>query len=223
MKSAAFYLLACVATSAAAADYPAGVDADDPLLRSGCLDVTKAPYLADATGANDSTRAIQQAVDDARDHGLVCFFPEGTYLISDTLSCEQQVRKLDRPRFTDGKTQHYWDLPHRIAMLGSTKGKRPVLRLSGDAKGFDDPARPKIAVWIWAQTRDDAPGKEEPEWGKEQPNISFNHLFRGIDIDIRGHAGAVGIRHSGSQGSTMQDVTVYAQGAYAGLDCCPGQ
>ena len=72
---------------------------------------------------------------------------------------------------------------------------------------------PKHAVWIWAQTWFDAPGKEEPVWGKEQANISFNHFFRGIDIDIRGHAGAIGIRHSGSQGSTMQNVTVYADGA----------
>jgi hypothetical protein len=179
--------------------------------------------LADPTGDVDSTAAIQRAVNDARDQGLVCFFPEGTYLISDTLSCEQQVKKLDRPRQTDGRTQHYWDEPHKIVMFGSTKGKRPVLKLSKDAKGFADPAKPKIAVWIWAQTRDDAPGRQEPEWGKEQPNISFGHYFKGIDIDIRGHAGAIGIRHSGSQGSVMLDCTIQAEGAYAGLNNCCGQ
>jgi hypothetical protein len=97
-------------------------------------------------------------------------------------------------------------------MFGSTKGKRPVLKLSKDAKGFADPANPKIAVWIWAQTRDDAPGSQEPQWGKEQPNISFGHCFKGIDIDIRGHAGAIGIRHSGSQGSVMLDCTIQAEG-----------
>ncbi|MHB8903221.1 MAG: hypothetical protein ACYC6Y_31045, partial [Thermoguttaceae bacterium] len=63
--------------------------------------------------------------------------------------------------------------PGKIVMFGSSMGKRPVLTLSKDAKGFADPAKPKIAVWIWAQTRDDAPGKQEPEWGKEQPNISL--------------------------------------------------
>jgi Pectate lyase superfamily protein len=195
----------------------------DRLLQAGCLDVTKAPYRADPTGVKDSTAAIQHAVNDARDRGFVCFFPEGTYLISDTISCEQPVRKLERPRYTDGHTQHYWDVPNQIVMIGSTKGKRPVLKLSKDAKGFDDPARPKLAVWIWAQTRDDAPGKAEPEWGKEQPNISFNHIFKGIDIDVRGHAGAIGIRHSGSQGSTLQDSTIYAEGAYAGMNNCCGQ
>ncbi|MGE3778557.1 MAG: glycosyl hydrolase family 28-related protein [Pirellulaceae bacterium] len=197
--------------------------AEDRLRALGCLDVTRAPYAADPSGKTDSTAAIQRAVNAARDQGLVCFFPEGTYLISDTISCEQEVNKLERPRHVDGGTQHYWPVYRPIVLLGSTRGKRPVLRLAPHAAGFDDPTRPKHAVWIWAQTWFDAPGKEEPVWGKEQANISFNHMFRGIDIDVRGHTGAIGIRHSGSQGSTMQDVTVYADGAYAGLNCCPGQ
>ena len=70
-----------------AAEVPAGADPRDPLLNLGCLDVTKTPYLADPTGTADSTEAIQRAVNEARDHRLVCFFPEGTYLISDTISC----------------------------------------------------------------------------------------------------------------------------------------
>jgi hypothetical protein len=221
-RNAFFLTLAWVALSAAA-ELPSGVDPAGHLLQLGLLDVTQAPYRADPSGVTDSTHAIQRAVDDARDCALVCFFPEGTYLVSDTLSCEQQVSKLDKPKHVDGGTEHYWPVHRPIILVGSTKGKRPVLKLSGSAKGFDDPASPKNMVRIWAQTWFDAPGKEEPVWGKEQANISFNHIFRGIDIDIRGHAGAVGIRHSGSQGSTMQDVTVYAEGAYAGLACCPGQ
>lgn len=169
-----------------------GADTADRLLQLGCLDVTKAPHAADPTGQSDSTEAIQRAVNDARDRGLVCFFPAGTYVISDTLSCEQEVSKLDRPRHVDGGTQHYWPVHRPIVLMGSAKGKRPVLKLARNAKGFDNPSRPKNAVWIWAQTWFDAPGKEEPVWGKEQANISFNHCFRGIDIDIRGHAGAMG-------------------------------
>jgi hypothetical protein len=107
-------LICSLAGHAAAAEFPAGVDTGDRLLQLGCLDVTKTPYLADPTGTNDSTDAIQRAVNDSRDCGLVCFFPGGD--MSDS-----------------------------------------------------------------------------------------------------------GIRHSDSQGSTMQDVTVYAEWAYAGLNCCPGQ
>ncbi len=224
MKGTACCLLSiAIVTSAGAEPRPAGVDPTDRLLQLGCLDVTKAPYLADAGGIKDSTQAIQLAVNEARDHGLVCFFPEGTYLISDTISCEQQVSKLDTPRHVDNGTQHYWPVQRPIVLIGSTKGKRPVLKLARDAKGFDDLSKPKIAVWIWAQTWFDAPGKEEPQWGKEQANISFNHVFKGIDIDIRGHAGAIGIRHSGSQGSTLQDATIRAEDAYAGMNCCCGQ
>ena len=130
---------------------------------------------------------------------------------------------MERPKSTDRHMQHYWDLPHRIVLFGSGKGRRPVLKLAETAQGFDDPAKPKYAVWIWAQTRDDAPGKQEPEWGKEQPNIAFSHFLKGIDIDIRGHAGAVGLRFSASQGSSLLDCTVQADGALAGFSDCPGQ
>ena len=223
MRTSWSCLLAATLATGAFAQLPPGVNADDPLLKLGLLDVTKPPYAADPTGQRDSTAAIQQAVNDARDHWLACYFPSGTYLISDTISCQQEVYKLPQPRQTDAKTQSWWDKPNRITILGSTKGPRPVLKLAPDAQGFDDPANPKLAVWIWAQTRDDAPGKDEPEWGKEQPNISFSHVIRNLDIDVRGHAGAIGIRHSGSQGSTMQNIRVLADGAYAGLSNCCGQ
>jgi len=151
-------LVSAVAASVLAAESPAPVDSRDALLDIGCLDVTKAPYLADPTGGADCTEAIQRAVNDARDRGLVCFFPEGSYVISDTISCEQEVSKLDRPRHVDGGTQHYWPVHRPMILMGSTRGQRPVLRLSKEAKGFDDPSKPKIAVWIWAQTWFDAPG-----------------------------------------------------------------
>jgi hypothetical protein len=223
MKWTLWPLLFSAVAACSAAEFPAGANTEDRLIQGGLLDVTKVPYEADPTGTTDATQAIQRAVNDARDHGLVCFFPEGTYLISDTLSCEQQVRKLERPRNTDRHTQHYWDRSHRIVLFGSGKGKRPVIKLAKGAPGFGDADRPKFAVKIWAQTRDDAPGRDEPEWGKEQPNIAFNHVFKGIDIDIRGHTGAIGLRFSASQGSSLLDCRIYADGAYAGFSDCPGQ
>lgn len=212
-------LLSSALRGAAPADTPAA----DPLLEIGCLDVTRAPYRADPTGQTDSTRALQRAIDDARDRGLVCFFPTGTYLVSDTLSCSVRMRKVPRPLHVDGGTEHYMPIQTPNVLIGSTKGPRPVIKLAPDAKGFDDPARPKQMVWIWAQTYFDAPGREEPIWGKEQSNINFNHHFIGIDLDVRGHAGAIGIRHSGSQGSTLANVTIHAEGAYTGLSNCCGQ
>ncbi|NOX57018.1 MAG: hypothetical protein GXP27_21780, partial [Planctomycetes bacterium] len=57
------------------------------LARWGFLDVTAAPFRADPTGQRDSTAAIQAAIDFARLHQLVCFFPSGEYRVSDTLVC----------------------------------------------------------------------------------------------------------------------------------------
>jgi hypothetical protein len=197
----------------------------DDLLSMGLLDVTKAPFNADPSGTMDSTKAIQDAVNEARNTSMVCFFPIGTYLISDTISCEQRVEKLETPKYTDFSRQSWWDIgSDRHYLLGSTKdGKRPVLKLSPNAKGFDDPDHPKLALHVWAQTRNDIPGTHEPQWGGEQPGISFGHIVRGIDIDISGHPGAIGLRHAGSQGCLLMDCAVTAHGAYAGFNDCPGQ
>ncbi|GEM_PF-2172933 len=214
----------------------------------GLIDITLAPFNADPTGLTDCTIAIQTAVNYARDNHMVCFFPIGTYLISETISCEQPVYKLPisggqtgsntdacgKYMSTDGKTQHYWnDTNDMIYLLGSSKGgARPIIKLAPNATGFGDTANPKVALKIWAQTRDDRGGTVDPLnpclvstpiWGQEQPNITFNHTFKGIDIDLGGNPGAIGIRFTGSQGSYMMDSKIIADGAFAGLSNCCGQ
>ncbi len=187
------------------------------------LYVTSAPYNADSTGKVDCTKAIQQAIIDARDSRKVCYFPSGTYLVSESLSCEQVVIEQDIPKYTDEMRQSWWENANRIYLLGATKGGRPVIKLSSKAIGFDDPENPKIVMKIWAQTRNDYFGIHEPLFGQEQPNISFNNILRGIDFDISGHAGAVGLRHAGSQGCLLMDCKINAAGAFAGFNNCPGQ
>lgn len=62
------------------------------LAEDGLLDVTAAPFNADPTGKQDSTEALQKAINHARDNVMVTFFPPGTYRISDTLKCAQPAR-----------------------------------------------------------------------------------------------------------------------------------
>lgn len=198
---------------------------EDLMESLGFIDVTAAPYHADPTGQKDSTQALQKALNESRNQQLVCFFPVGTYLISDTLSCEQRVEKLETPRYTDDMRQSWWDIrTDRFYILGSTKGgKRPVIKVAPGTRGFGDPNKHKLAMKIWAQTRNDVPGTHDPEFGSEQPNISFGHILRGIDFDIRGNAGAIGLSHAGSQGTLLMDCAVHAEGALGGFYNCPGQ
>ncbi|MCG8425796.1 MAG: glycoside hydrolase family 55 protein, partial [Chromatiales bacterium] len=187
----------------------------DDLIRQGILPVTL--FGATPDDGKDDTAALQKALDAARDRGLVAYFPSGRYLISDTLRLMQPVSRNKKGRWIQ-------DRRRTNALVGSTRGTPPVLKLADNAKGFNNPTKPKPLVWFWAQPRNtDQAGSERPE--NEQPNISFNQVFKGIDIDLRGigHAGAVGLQHAGSQGSAIEDVTVWADGAYAGIYNMPGQ
>ena len=53
---------------------------------SGSINVTQAPYNADNTGVNDSTTALQNAINAAESSGQVVYFPTGTFKISNPLN-----------------------------------------------------------------------------------------------------------------------------------------
>ena len=50
------------------------------------INVTQSPYSADNTGVNDSTTALQNAINAAESSGQVVYLPSGTYKISNPLS-----------------------------------------------------------------------------------------------------------------------------------------
>lgn len=201
-------------SSAEPDDAPSGdCFAKNELVRMGYLPVTLLGARPD--DKEDDTAALQRAIDTARSCELVAYFPSGTYLVSDTLYAVQKVSGTKRGRYRQDR--------QKANVLVGAHGARAVLKLH-KGEGFDDPSRPKPLVWIWAQPRDTTRrGSRDPH--DEQPNISFNQIFRGIDIDLRDDAngGAVGIRHAGSQGSMLEDVSIHAEGAYAGVYNLPGQ
>jgi hypothetical protein len=82
-----------------------------PLAQDGIVDVTKPPFNADPGGTIDSTVAIQRAVDYARSHYAVAFFPVGEYLVSGTIIAQQTFRQMATggvpgPIFEAGDTTH---------------------------------------------------------------------------------------------------------------------
>jgi hypothetical protein len=62
-----------------------GVPGGIPTNRTRVMDVTKAPYHADNTGATDSQPAIQEAVTEAQENEVV-YLPPGTYRVDRAIS-----------------------------------------------------------------------------------------------------------------------------------------
>ncbi|MHB1157555.1 MAG: glycosyl hydrolase family 28-related protein [Phycisphaerales bacterium] len=178
------------------------------LAKIGLVDVTAEPFNADPTGVKDSTQALQNAVNFARDHQMVCFLPPGTYTISDTLECIQNLAIRDNGRIV-GASQY------PCILMGSREqpDKRPVIRLADHAPGFNDPKNRKCAVLFWSRNcgMENRKGRFTEGPDIPQSNIGFNQVFMDIDITIgKGNGGAVGISMRAAEGSTIQDVTIDA-------------
>jgi len=190
---------------------------DNELIKIGVLDVTLYDGWngnpVDPTGVQDSTAALQKAIDDAREYQLVAVFPNqangqrAVYLVSDTLKCQQERHAI-----------FYNAEPEPNVLVGSTKGNgRPIIKLKENTNKFSDPGDPQSVVLFWAH-----PGHWDKKFGChwpecEEADISFNQIFRGIDIDLSGNSGAIGIQHGGAQGCAIQDTRIDATGAFAGL------
>ncbi len=186
---------------------PAGFDAD-VFVQLGMVDVTAAPFFADRTGRIDSTKAIQQAINFARDNQLVCFFPEGTYLVSDTISCIQ-----NRYKRANGNVRGAPNFP--CVLSGSRKGNRPKIVLANCSPGFSDPANPKYVIHFWTRGL-----KNEFE---PSPNSSFNQTIENLEIVIgEGNSGAIGIRMRGAQGSNIINCAIDATYGFKGFEGGPG-
>jgi hypothetical protein len=169
----------------------------------GILDVTQKPYGADPSGKTDSTRAIQRAVDDARDQRLVVFFPAGDYRVSDSIIANQQNQaRRDHPLLNRRD-----DFP--CVLWGSAGRKRARILLADNAPGFGDPANPRPVIYFISFLKENE---------VDNPNISFNQMVISLDVDVgRGNAGAIGVDQQGAQGSVAEDVHVNASGAFAGF------
>jgi len=182
----------------------------------GLVDVTKGPFRADPSGREDSTRALQAAIDFARDHQMVCFFPSGTYRISDTLVCTQQLYRRSNGRVLGANR-----FPNLL--VGSRAGpQRPRLVLAPRSPGFDDPQKPKLVVHFWARgyANPTTAGRVTDGLGPEveQPNISMNQMLVNLDIVIgQGNPGAVALRHQAAEGSAIEDCTIDATHGLTGI------
>ena len=187
-------------------------------LPAGVVNVVER-FGADATGASDSTTALRSALIHARTHNVTLFVPLGCYQVTDTLVVTEPRNGRWQP------TQIVGERPH-----GSLQ--RPAFVLPPQTPGFTDKSKykPMFTFWTnWCLS----PGADESQYfhneyyhdqvwcGKQHsmPGWMFNMLVQDVNFVVgSGNLGAVAIDMMGAQGSTLQDITIYAAtDAFAGL------
>ncbi len=181
------------------------------LAELGYVDVTAAPFKADPTGKSDSTKALQNAVNFARDNQLAVYFPLGTYAISDTLECIQY--NMLRASYS---LQSAFDFPCALIGSSQTPGERPTIYLLPNSPGFGDSDNRKIIVHLPKASKDKG-------FGNHDAGENYNQTFRNINITIgQGNSGAIGIRMQAAEGSSIQDVTIDATHGHTGMQGLAG-
>eukprot|EP01052_Picozoa_sp_SAG31_P031247 SAG31_NODE_3291_length_4457_cov_2.517439_3_plen_1058_part_00 len=187
----------------------------------GILDVSAPPFSADPEGKRDSTQAIQAAVDWAREHYCVVFFPAGTYLVSESIVIRAVPRymaqghvpgpagpghQIGTKRFSDdflldGVSSRY--VPNYL--VGTRQGTATIML---KAFSFTDDSKPAYVLDFFF----------ENSGGQPEPNAQYNSMATNLNVVIgEGNVGAVGIRLRGAQGSGLEDVTVDAGPGLAGV------
>lgn len=144
--------------------------AHQPFAKWGVLDVTAKPFSVDSSGENDCTSSIQMAIDFARDHQMVAFFPAGKYQISDTILCRQKLTVRGNGRLSVGAN-------YPCVLVGSSDSEnRSVFFLSPESPGFTDKENRKTVVHFTNCNCGCDKGDFESGPLRPQTNVNYNQL-----------------------------------------------
>ena len=149
--------------------------------------VTGCPTTRGCSGRRWQTASI---------YGLALYFPPGTYLVSDTLDCVKRQKSYVKGYF-----------------LSAIPANRAVIKLKDSARGFDDAKDPRYVVKLWQW--DVRSTRPDGEFG---PALMNSAGVSSIIIDCGAeNPGAIGLKCWGSQGIYVENLTVRAHGALAGI------
>lgn len=151
--------------------------------QAGYIDVTRAPYGADSTGATDASDAIQNAINDGISSGKPVFLPAGDYMVTKSITATQTYGTFEP-----------------IVVQGSSADptRRSRLVLAPNSPGFGDPASPKHVLRFWCS-----------DAGAEKATDTYHMLLASVDIKIgAGNDGATALRFRSAEGTGIYDVTI---------------
>ncbi len=183
-----FKLMIASAMLATLHPLPSAIAQEEALPQVDRIDVTAEPFNADPTGQEDSTAAIQKAIDRAiqqqvePETGLtrtqqVLYFPEGSYLVSDTLTL--RADKGDDPRAS------------QISFTGDGPGKSTI-RLSDNSPNFQT-GRVPVLVFLEGS----------------RSNIAHQNEVMDLTIDVgTGNPGAVALEYVANNVGTIRRVVL---------------
>lgn len=201
----------------------------------GLLDVTAPPFSADPTGRTDATSALQAAIDFSRDNYLTPWLPVGVYTITRSLRLIQRTRLASIGSAELNLTSNYcpqrfttwairgevsrsdaagWGIPDDSGEFAPRQG-RATLVVPPNTPAFGlqhGRSNSSVPVSVLNCSCVNANGELEP-------NVLMAMVVQSIDVVIgSGNPTAVGVRMRGAQGSSLEDVAVFAaRDAFAGI------
>lgn len=181
-----------------------------PLQKLGLLDVTKPPFQADASGQKDCTDVLNEAIRTAQRYHYVCYFPLGTYKVSDTLQGQQYIWWDQYPYDEYRIVQRSYPVVLMGERKRDGKGKlqRPTIYLSPYSEGFTFRDHHKEVIHIYNGAC--------PE--ENAAPASIENMITGLNIKIgEGNIGAVGVSFYAAQGCSMEDCVIDVGDGYCGL------
>lgn len=152
---------------------------------SGYINV-KTAYGAKGDGVTDDTAAILRAIREnieERDH--VIYFPDGTYLVSDTLIWKN----------SSGEWRAY------LAFQGQSQSGT-IIKLKNNAAGYSDPANPKAVIYT-------ASNQTTSNVSNGQGDEAYRNNIQNLTVDTgTGNPGAIGIDYLANNQGRIDSVEV---------------